>query len=34
MPKDDFGLTSVQKIFAILAGIVWLVLVVGVLYSI
>ena len=34
MPKDDLGLTPMQKIFAVLAGIVWLVLVIGVLYSI
>lgn len=34
MPKDDFGLTPMQKILAGLAGIVWLVLVIGVLYSI
>lgn len=34
MPKNDFGLTPMQKILAGLAVIVWLVLAVGVLYSI
>lgn len=34
MPKDDFGLTPMQKILSGLAAIVWLVLVIGILYSI
>lgn len=34
MPKDDFGLTPMQKIFAILAAIVWLVLAIEILYYI